>query len=72
MKRFFALLLCLALVLPLAASAEEEEEVSISELTGENLALDEEGNIIDGDDDPFDFPMTNWKCWPAWRPPAKP
>ncbi|MBR4575578.1 MAG: LCP family protein [Clostridia bacterium] len=55
MKRFFALLLCLALVLPLAASAEEEEEVSISELTGENLALDEEGNIIDGDDDPFDF-----------------
>ena len=53
MKRLLALLLCFSLLLPAFAFAEaEEEDIDFSELMEqEDVAVDDQGNIIDSDDD---------------------
>ena len=53
MKRLLALILALALLLPVLAFAEEEgedEEFEIVEITEDEYEVDENGNIILGED----------------------
>ena len=56
MKRLLALLLCFSLLLPALSFGElDEEDVDFSELLEEDVAVDEEGNIIAPDDEGEDF-----------------